>query len=249
MGASMGDADIMRTEFPVVEIFGPTIQGEGRWAGMPCAFVRLGGCDYKCKWCDSMHAVDYAHKDEWAPMNAVEIVNQVIALAPRQGIRYVVITGGNPALHNLSRLLLIFETLLPDARISIETQGTIVKSGMELANLITVSPKPPSSGMRQPVHVVKRFINMFDRNDIDLKVVVFNSGDITYAREIMTECATARTQCFLSVGTRPDDTTETLLDRYRIIIDDVNLMWDAFAPPVQIMPQMHVLLWGHKVGV
>ena len=42
----------------VVETFGPTIQGEGPYAGRVCHFVRFGGCDYRCTWCDSMHAVD-----------------------------------------------------------------------------------------------------------------------------------------------------------------------------------------------
>ena len=43
---------------PVVEIFGPTIQGEGAEAGVPTHFVRVGGCDYRCIWCDTMYAVD-----------------------------------------------------------------------------------------------------------------------------------------------------------------------------------------------
>ena len=42
---------------PVVEVFGPTIQGEGELAGVPTAFVRFGGCDYRCSWCDSLFAV------------------------------------------------------------------------------------------------------------------------------------------------------------------------------------------------
>jgi hypothetical protein len=43
---------------PVVEIFGPTIQGEGAEAGMATHFVRVGGCDFRCSWCDTMYAVD-----------------------------------------------------------------------------------------------------------------------------------------------------------------------------------------------
>src|SRR4051812_39689210 len=45
---------------PVVEIFGPTVQGEGPDIGRPAYFVRFGGCDFRCSWCDSMHAVDPA---------------------------------------------------------------------------------------------------------------------------------------------------------------------------------------------
>jgi 7-carboxy-7-deazaguanine synthase len=43
--------------YPVVEVFGPTIQGEGALAGLPTLFVRFGGCDYRCSWCDSLLAV------------------------------------------------------------------------------------------------------------------------------------------------------------------------------------------------
>ena len=45
-------------DLPVVEIFGPTIQGEGAEAGIPTHFVRVGGCDFRCSWCDTMYAVD-----------------------------------------------------------------------------------------------------------------------------------------------------------------------------------------------
>ena len=45
---------------PVIEVFGPTIQGEGAEAGLPTHFVRFGGCDYRCSWCDTMYAVDPA---------------------------------------------------------------------------------------------------------------------------------------------------------------------------------------------
>lgn len=44
-------------KFPVVELFGPTIQGEGAVAGQFSHFVRFGGCPRRCSWCDSMHAV------------------------------------------------------------------------------------------------------------------------------------------------------------------------------------------------
>jgi hypothetical protein len=53
-------ADQRVATYPVVEVFGPTIQGEGAMAGLPTYFVRLGGCDWRCAWCDSMHAVDPA---------------------------------------------------------------------------------------------------------------------------------------------------------------------------------------------
>ena len=58
----------------VVEIFGPTIQGEGALIGEPTVFVRTGGCDYRCSWCDSLHAVDSAYRHDWKPMSAEAII-------------------------------------------------------------------------------------------------------------------------------------------------------------------------------
>ena len=51
---------------PIV-IIGPTIQGEGALAGRPTIFVRTGGCDFRCTWRDSLHAVDPVHKANWKP--------------------------------------------------------------------------------------------------------------------------------------------------------------------------------------
>ena len=61
----------------ISEIFGPTIQGEGALIGQPTVFVRTGGCDYRCVWCDTPHAVDSAYRDEWKPMSAEEILTKV----------------------------------------------------------------------------------------------------------------------------------------------------------------------------
>ncbi|TIU92326.1 MAG: 7-carboxy-7-deazaguanine synthase QueE, partial [Mesorhizobium sp.] len=53
----------------VSEIFGPTIQGEGMLIGLPTVFVRTGGCDYRCSWCDSLHAVDSRFRYDWEMMS------------------------------------------------------------------------------------------------------------------------------------------------------------------------------------
>ena len=60
LAQSLATAPARVKTFPVIEIFGPTIQGEGAEAGLPTHFVRFGGCDYRCSWCDTMYAVDPA---------------------------------------------------------------------------------------------------------------------------------------------------------------------------------------------
>ena len=87
---------------PVVEIFGPTIQGEGAEAGLPTHFVRLGGCDYRCAWCDTMYAVEPRVFRETAERLSTDaIVRRLSDLGGRP--EWVTISGGNPALHRLER--------------------------------------------------------------------------------------------------------------------------------------------------
>src|SRR3954451_23575028 len=89
---------------PVIEIFGPTVQGEGAEAGIPTHFVRLGGCDYRCSWCDTMYAVDPASVRENARrLTADEILDRLATLEGRP--EWVTISGGNPALHRLDGLV------------------------------------------------------------------------------------------------------------------------------------------------
>ena len=66
---------------PVVEVFGPTIQGEGELAGIPTAFVRFGGCDYRCSWCDSLFAVLPEDVRKAPRMTPAEVAAALEALA------------------------------------------------------------------------------------------------------------------------------------------------------------------------
>ena len=87
----------------VNEIFGPTIQGEGALIGQPTVFVRTGGCDYRCSWCDTLHAVDSAYRDDWHPMTPQAILMQVDILSGGKPLM-VSLSGGNPAIQPLGPL-------------------------------------------------------------------------------------------------------------------------------------------------
>ncbi len=121
--------------YPVNEIF-YSIQGEGYHAGKPAVFIRLAGCNLSCPWCDTDHS-------EKARMTAEGIVAFVHNLLPST-IKYVedfpmvVITGGEPTIHNLAPLL---DKLKKDHfYIAIETNGTNPGYLMGI-NWITLSPK------------------------------------------------------------------------------------------------------------
>jgi len=131
------------TAFPVVEVFGPTIQGEGELAGMPTAFVRFGGCDYRCSWCDSLHAVLPEHVRGAHRMTPAQIAAALEALPGRPD--WVTLSGGNPALLELGDLVALLHAA--GRRVAVETQGSVWRDWLGDVDLLTISPKPPSSGM------------------------------------------------------------------------------------------------------
>src|SRR3954451_22196690 len=122
IGAPAGALAPTRTKLiPVVEIFGPTIQGEGAEAGVPTRFVRVGGCDFRCSWCDTMYAVDPEVVRATAEkLSSQEIVGRVASLDGHP--RWVTISGGNPALHNLDDVVSGLHAA--GFRVSVETQGS-----------------------------------------------------------------------------------------------------------------------------
>lgn len=122
--------------YPVVEIF-ESIQGEGSWMGRPVTFIRLGGCNLSCPWCDT----DFT---KFTRMDVPEIVAAC-------GYRDVVITGGEPTIHNLRDLLIGLKTFVvtPNGvrmrQIAIETNGTHSLAGYrKFLDWVVCSPKPQS---------------------------------------------------------------------------------------------------------
>lgn len=254
----------MSSRAPVVEIFGPTAQGEGLVAGLRTMFVRFGGCDGVsgnrdwCNWCDSMHAVNPVHKPEWVWMDADEIKERLYSMAP--WCQEVTLSGGNPALHDLSELVEKLDYF--GYSINVETQGTFFRDWLVNCDLVTISPKPPSAGdYSDPGHFVdffSRFMATAKDKDVDpavcVKVVVdvSDARDMVFARTIFEKAMSISDQdtwvpLYLSVETDPADTRDTLLDKYRKLVEQVAM--DKRMPDVHILPQLHVLLWGHKLGV
>ncbi len=128
----------------ISEIFGPTIQGEGALIGQPTVFVRTGGCDYRCSWCDTLHAVDSEFRHSWRPMTAANIFAKVQELSGNVSVM-VSLSGGNPAIQPLGELIALGKP--HGYRFALETQGSIAKDWFADLDVLTLSPKPPSSGM------------------------------------------------------------------------------------------------------
>ena len=84
-------------KIPVLEVFGPTIQGEGRVIGRKTMFVRTAGCDYRCSWCDSAFTWDGSAKEDIRLLTAEEIYEELLEVGGNH-FNHVTISGGNPAL-------------------------------------------------------------------------------------------------------------------------------------------------------
>src|SRR6185437_15824913 len=107
---------------PVLEIFGPTIQGEGMVIGQKTMFVRTAGCDYRCSWCDSAFTWDGSAKDDIILMTAEDIYNELQRLGENR-FSHVTLSGGNPALlPGLDALVSLLHENGID--VAVETQGS-----------------------------------------------------------------------------------------------------------------------------
>lgn len=128
-------------KLPVSEIFGPTLQGEGPYAGQACWFIRLGGCNLSCVWCDT----PYATGQHGTPMSQVakRSIDDILATIPA-GWR-VILTGGEPLMHTgmPAFQLLLAGLQAKQAEIHVETNGMFVPDTATgaLISHFTVSPK------------------------------------------------------------------------------------------------------------
>lgn len=241
------------SKIPVIEIFGPTIQGEGMVVGQKTMFVRTAGCDYSCSWCDSSFTWDGSGKHLIVQMTAADIWSELKRLGGN-GFSFVTISGGNPALlRNLESLIAILKK--NNIKIGVETQGSRWQDWLYEIDELTISPKPPSSGMTTDFSTLSSMIKKLrDRNNdqhISIKIVLFNQEDYRYAKEVHLRYPTI--PFYLQVGN--DDTTTMdntqlvnhLLKKYQMVIDQV--MMDDELNNVKILPQLHTLVWGNKRGV
>lgn len=233
--------------FPVLEIFGPTVQGEGMVIGRKTCFVRLAACDYQCVWCDSKFTWDGSVKPDL--MTTEMIISELKKIQHNQ-VDHITISGGNPALYK-GLDTLVHALHAEGFSVAIETQGSHWNEALLHIDEITISPKPPSSQMDTDFEVFNDIIERLIDKNVSLKVVVFDDEDLKYAEKIHALCP--ELPFFIQVGN--DNTTETdemrisqyLLQRYAELVDKV--MASTSLKNVRVLPQLHALLWGNRRGV
>lgn len=234
----------------VSEIFGPTLQGEGAMVGARTHFVRLGGCDYRCSWCDTPYAVLPHHRPSWEKLDIDTIVARVETCGKASEVPWVTLSGGNPALFNHSATLC---ARLQEAgyRVAIETQGSAAPSWLAHFNHVCISPKPPSSMMDvDPNALLEAFQLAQTAETFAVKIVVFDDIDLLWAEQtfqmLRAHQMGRELPFYLSAGTpqqlHDDETKASIIERTKWLASVVSSR--PGLTDVRILPQLHVLLWG-----
>ena len=159
------------TKLPVMESF-YTIQGEGFHSGKAAYFIRLGGCDVGCHWCDV--------KDSWPVDTHPQLkISEIVSEAKKFNGRLAVITGGEPMMHDLDYLTA--ELKNNDFQTNIETAGVYPITGVW--DWICFSPKK----FKTPHPEIYPAAN-------ELKVIIYNQSDFAFAEE---HAAQVNAECLL----------------------------------------------------
>lgn len=252
--SSRPTAETALRPIPVMEVFGPTVQGEGMVIGRKTMFVRTAGCDYRCAWCDSAFTWDGSGAGSIRRLGPEEIWEELLRLGGDR-FDHVTLSGGNPAL--LPQLGALVDVLHSHGiTVAVETQGSRWQDWLLDIDEVTISPKPPSSGMETDWNKLDDMISSLSAREpgrsFSLKVVVFDSKDLTYAEEVHERYPNV--PFYLQTG-NPDVSTDSdpdahirgLLNRYEQLVQDV--MKSERLNDVRVLPQLHTLVWSNKRGV
>ncbi len=235
----------------ISEIFGPTIQGEGALIGMPTVFVRTGGCDFRCSWCDTRYAVDPAFRADWQAMEAEAILAEVNRLSGGEPI-LITLSGGNPALQPLKDLLTLGHA--QGHRCAMETQGSTAQPWFAQLDYLTLSPKPPSSEMPFRRERFDACLAAAGADtQISLKLVIADEADYQWAKALADDYPDLPLflqPCNPTPATpeQPERETDTqaLNARLRWLVE--RIAKDRWYRP-RVLPQLHVLIWNNERGV
>jgi 7-carboxy-7-deazaguanine synthase len=222
----------------ITEIY-KSLQGESTYAGLPCVFVRLTGCNLRCTWCDSEYTFHGGRK-----MTIEEVRGEVFRLSPGGGL--VEITGGEPMLQE-RELLPLMQLLIGDGyRLLLETSGErpLERVPPEVVKIVDV--KCPDSGEGDTFRL-ENLESLTARDEI--KFVLSSRTDYDFAREFTEQHTLAKrvnavlfSPAFRKDATGARDSSHCLLDPQQLaewmIADNV---------PARLGLQLHKFIWDPAV--
>ena len=243
----------------ISEFFGPTVQGEGARLGKPSVFLRLGGCNEHCVWCDTAYTWDwtgangikYDPRKELRRASFEELGSWLININNTTKVRMLTITGGEPLLQDEA----IYEYLKHmrnsyyewrDANwfVEVETNGTRIPfHSSEYVDCFNVSPKLANSGnsmsLRRNAEALFYFARLAHSDLAVFKFVVTGPSDFEEVNDICNAYGIPSHKVYVM----PEGRSEVVLEtRMQTIITE------AIAAGYNITPRLHVQLWGDKRG-
>ena len=203
-----------------------SIQGESTYAGLPCVFVRLAGCNLSCSWCDTPYA---RVPDEAIEMTIAEVIEEVGGY----NCPLVEITGGEPLMQEEACLLAV---ALADRgyRVLVETNGSICLSGLDPRVVKIVDVKCPSSG-HAGSFLLENLKHISPEDEV--KFVIGGREDYDSAIRFMEEFLRGRTEKVLFAPVRPQLSPRELSEW---------ILKDALKVRLQL--QLHTYIWPDEKG-
>lgn len=221
------------TTLRISEIF-YSIQGEGPHQGLKTVFVRLQGCNLRCKFCDTEYAQGIQGGKE---MSLGEVVGTVKRMAEAVvGCNYICITGGEPLIQPVNKLIAKLRPL--GLCVDIETNGSlplVYMNMLEVEHKCTtiMDIKTPCSGMHRRMH----FYNLSRLRTTDIvKFVSRDAEDVRYAEGVLREYPTKAQLYISSVWDTPH--LEGIASKVMFSVH-----------PFRLQTQLHKQIWGNKRGV
>jgi len=218
----------------ITEIY-KSIQGESTYAGLPCVFVRLTGCNLRCNWCDSEYTFTGGH-----PMTLEEVETEVQSLSPRGGL--VEITGGEPMLQERELVPLMQRLLRSGYTVLLETSGERPLEHVPKGVIKIVDVKCPDSG--EPDTFNMDNLDALEAHD-EVKFVLSDRSDYEFARDFVARHnltsrinAVLFSPAFSKEATGGRDTEHCLLDPRELA------EWMlADNAPARLGLQIHKFIW------
>jgi len=218
----------------ITEIY-KSIQGESTYAGLPCVFVRLTGCNLRCNWCDSEYTFTGGHR-----MTLEEVETEVESLSPRGGL--VEITGGEPMLQERELVPLMHRLLRSGCTVLLETSGERPLEHVPKGVIKIVDVKCPDSG--EPDTFNMDNLGALEAHD-EVKFVLSDRSDYEFARDFVARHnltsrinAVLFSPAFSKEATGGRDTEHCLLDPRELA------EWMlADNAPARLGLQIHKFIW------
>lgn len=216
----------------ITEIFA-SIQGESSYAGLPCVFIRLTGCNLRCRWCDTEYAFYGGRRMERS---------QVAAAALALGPRLVEITGGEPLLQKAEVIPLGAELLAAGRRVLVETSGERDLSGLPPEVVKIVDVKCPGSGEGGSFR--EENLGLLSPRD-EIKFVLADRGDYEFARDFLRahDLPAITPHLHFSPAFRQDAAGSRSADQCRLDPADLAAWMLADQLPARLSPQIHKFIW------